>query len=157
MTDNFTVLDGDVIKSAIGIAKNLISLARESSSKGVDSEYAESLSSLTADMYEAIMDARIETLAAQEMQAKQANKIRELEMTIRDNDNWEAEKARYVLVECGGLFVYKLREDTVRRDEPMHYICPHCYENRDKSILQGYGMGHYCLNCKGKFGNLQAT
>ena len=157
MIDNFTDLDGDAIKSAIRIARNLISLARESSSKGVDSEYAESLNSLATDMYESIMDAQIKTLASQEVQAEQANRIRELEQAVRDTDNWEAEKARYILVENDGLFVYKLREYTVGSGEPLHYICPRCYENRIKSILQGYGMGHYCLNCKGIFGNLQTS
>ena len=141
MIDNLTGLDGDAIKSAIGIAKDLISLARESRSRGVDTKYGESLNSLTADMYEAIMEARVDTLVSQEMQAKQANKIRELERHIREYENWESEKARYNLVENGGCFVYKLCEDPMQRGEPLHYICPRCYENKTKSILQGLCRG----------------
>ena len=65
-------------------------------------------------------------------------KVRELEATIAEYDNWEAEKDRYELyqIKPSGGFAYRLRKECVQDAEPNHYICPNCYENRRKSILQ---------------------
>lgn len=66
----------------------------------------------------------------------------EFEAKLINLANWQQEAQRYKLCElCSGVLVYALKEDH-QDSEPMHYICPNCYENNRKSILQSRGMGY---------------
>ena len=50
--------------------------------------------------------------------------------------DWNAQAAGYELKEiASGVFVYASKEDAERAD-PAHWLCPNCYEARNKSILQ---------------------
>lgn len=63
--------------------------------------------------------------------------------------DWEAEKARYELVELyDGALAYAVK-DMMRGGEPLHYICPACYQQGKKSILQGatWHLGEHSLLC----------
>ena len=74
---------------------------------------------------------------------------------MRSRD-WEEEKARYVLAPTStsseeAAIAYKLRDEARRDDEPTHFICPYCYEDRIKSILQTTGRsGVLCPRCNGR-------
>jgi len=73
----------------------------------------------------------------------------ELEREIVSLKDWEAEKARYELVELyEGALAYAVKE-AMRGGEPFHYICPACYQQRKKSILQGatWHLGEHSLTC----------
>ena len=152
MTDDGSIFHPVNLKTAFDIGKTLVSFARQAESKGLDSQYAAELNSKIADIQFALMDAQADALASQEAQAKQSTRIRELEQTISEFENWEAEKARYRLVEVGWVFIYLLRKEAAREDEPPHYICPHCYNHGKKSILQYYrGMKLTCPDCETDF------
>ena len=145
MTDDVSLFNLDNIKTAANIAKTFIPLIQEARSKGLDAQYAAELNGKIADMQFALIDAQSDALASQEAQSKQSVRIRELEQTIAEFDDWEAEKARYELVNTSsdkGAFVYLLREETAG-DEPLHYICPKCYNRRVKSILQSRMLRNY--------------
>ncbi len=81
-----------------------------------------------------------------------------LENKLVDISNWNKEASRYQLYElCPGVLVYALKENE-SSTEPAHYICPNCYEENRKSILQSEGIGyggtkHVCSNpsCKSEF------
>jgi hypothetical protein len=67
---------------------------------------------------------------------------------------WEAEKKRYVLTDFGGgTFAYALKNEAAN-GEPMHRLCPNCYNQGHKSILHfefvtAVGQEKYlCPNCK---------
>ena len=50
--------------------------------------------------------------------------------------DWNAQAARYELKEIAtGVFVYASKNDTEGTD-PAHWLCPNCYQDRNKSILQ---------------------
>ena len=156
MTDDASILNLGNLKAVADIAKTFIPLIQEAKSKGLDSQYAAELNGKITDMQFALIDAQSDALASQEAQSKQSARIRELEQTIAEFDNWEAEKARYRLVNASsneGAFVYLLRGETAE-DEPLHYICPKCYEGKIKSILQ-LGFYHYhqahCPECTTAF------
>ena len=73
----------------------------------------------------------------------------ELEQEVMRLKDWETEKARYELVELhDGALAYAVKE-TVRGAEPFHYICPACYQQGKKSILQGatWSYGEHTLAC----------
>lgn len=60
-----------------------------------------------------------------------------LKQEIIDANNWEAESDKYTLTEVGGRngIVYALKPE-YETTAPRHYLCPSCYEEKHKSILQ---------------------
>jgi hypothetical protein len=69
---------------------------------------------------------------------------------------WDAEKGRYELKEVGpGAFARAVKPD-VQGSDPMHYICPTCYEQGKKTPLQALsqmeqrraGDIRTCFTCK---------
>ena len=161
MTEDVSLFSA--IKPVADIVKTLAPIVREARSKGLDPQYADDLNNVIANMQGAVLDAQSDALTAQQIQSEQAARISELERTIAEFENWEAEKARYRLVDIGpigGVFVFLLREEAMRQDEPPHYICPRCYHNRVKSILQWkpfQGDAISCLECKSSFDGTPGT
>lgn len=91
---------------------------------------------------------------AQQDYATLAQKVSELEAKLASYEDWESQKLRYELKDHGngGVFAYALKAG-VEPPEPAHSICPDCYQNRQKSILQtemrAPGMSHVlvCRMC----------
>ena len=87
------------------------------------------LQGLVSDAYTATIEARADQLTMQDQ-------IHELKSELMKFENWETEKERYELKEVvSGRFVYATKEP-VESGEPPHKICPNCYGNRIKTILQ---------------------
>lgn len=59
-----------------------------------------------------------------------------LNKRLIEMENWEAESRKYTLAEIAeGVFVYSLKADQ-KNNTPPHWLCPNCYQNKKKSILQ---------------------
>ena len=59
---------------------------------------------------------------------------RELKEKIEKMDRWAQTSSKYELYEiCSGVHLYSLKKGAT--NEPEHYVCPNCFENRNKSIL----------------------
>ncbi len=95
-------------------------------------------------------------LTAQAQQAALVERVGELEAEVARFETWEAEKQRYKLQRFEpGVFLWCLKEDA-QPPEPGHSLCPNCYEQRCKSILQtewksGPIEKMYCPACKSDF------
>lgn len=76
-------------------------------------------------------------LEAREAYSALLDKVGELEQELRTHETWESEKQRYELKPHGErqALAYALKEGTEPL-EPTHSICPDCYQERRKSILQ---------------------
>lgn len=79
----------------------------------------------------------------------------EVERRLIEIEDWKSEALKYELKQVStGAFVYVLKHDEDSAT-PTHWLCPRCYEERQKSILQraGYiqhlGYKYFCLRCKG--------
>jgi hypothetical protein len=84
----------------------------------------------------AIMDAQAGAIEAQQAHATDVRHIADLEAEITHLKTWDGEKERYELKAIGsGAFVYALKPD-VAAGEPSHWLCPNCYQKREKRILQ---------------------
>jgi hypothetical protein len=84
----------------------------------------------------AVIELQEKILAAQSAQAALIEIVPKLEDEVAGFETWYAEKQRYELKEFGrGAFAYALKVDA-QRGEPAHLICPTCYENHRKSLLQ---------------------
>jgi transcription initiation factor IIE alpha subunit len=63
---------------------------------------------------------------------------------------WNSEANKYHLIEiCPGVFVYASNDE----NQPRFWLCPHCFENRERSILQLdnksiEGTDYLCPRCK---------
>jgi len=100
-----------------------------------------------------IVSAQEGALAAQEAQSALSKRVCELEKEVADLKAWDAEKEKYQLTKITrGVFAYALKEQAGTR-EPNHYICPNCYEDGHKAILQteprfpGFADVLVCLRC----------
>jgi hypothetical protein len=84
----------------------------------------------------AILETQGSLLAAQEAQTANLKRIDELEAKIVELSAWEGEKKRYQLQAFPtGVLAYVLKPDDAA-GEPSHRLCPHCYQESRKSILQ---------------------
>lgn len=60
----------------------------------------------------------------------------ELEKKLIEREQWVATERDYELQSIGpGVFVYAYKK-TIEAAEPPHWLCPRCYEEERKSILQ---------------------
>lgn len=113
------------LKAAMDIAKGL------NASAG-----AVAINDAKIALQSAILEAQGGLLAAQETQTANLKQIDQLEARIVQMDAWEREKERYQLQEFPtGALVYVLKEGDAA-GEPPHRICPACYQDGHKSILQ---------------------
>ncbi len=92
--------------------------------------------------------------AAQDEQFALVERVNHLEKELTRFENWEREKQRYKHHDFGGsTFAYTLKESE-QGGEPPHNLCPNCYDQGHKSILQGSGISHDkrenfdCPKCK---------
>lgn len=105
----------------------------------------------------AIIELQEKILSAQEATAEARDRLRELETQLSDRNAWDAKAARYALKDYGGgTFAYELRQDQAN-GEPLHRLCPSCFEDRKRGILQfqfrsDNGQDRYqCGCCKREF------
>lgn len=65
--------------------------------------------------------------------------------------DFQSDLGRYDLWETpAGAIVYRLREAEAN-NQPLHYLCPSCIENKRKSILQGHAEWRECSTCKAEY------
>jgi hypothetical protein len=82
-----------------------------------------------------LLDAQAKLFSAQTEYEKLAESKRQLEQKIMDYEKWDADAARYKLQEIAdGIFVYSLQTEHAA-GEPIHWLCPNCFNQRQKSIL----------------------
>lgn len=101
-----------------------------------------------------MLDAQNAALAANEERAALVQRVSGLEQEVARLRAWDSEKERYELKQWGdGAFAYTLKE-TETSSEPLHAICPGCYQRGTKSILQSNGEiqvhkhAWNCFSCK---------
>ena len=113
------------LKAAMDIAKGLNATAG-----------AVAINDAKIQLQSAILEAQGALLAAQESQTANLKRIDELETKIVKLDAWESEKKRYELREFPtGVLAYVLKEND-QSSEPPHRVCPQCYQESHKSLLQ---------------------
>ena len=90
-----------------------------------------------ASLNSAVIELQEKILTAQQAQATLLSRVGELEEEVANFKTWETDKQRYVLKQVGynGTLVYEQKEG-VEGGEAPHSICPDCYQNARRSILQ---------------------
>jgi Zn finger protein HypA/HybF involved in hydrogenase expression len=133
------------IKTATEITQDFIALKVDAA-----------VSAKAVELNRILSDILQQLLSSQTEQAAQASRIRDLEAEIMHLKHWKNEKKRYGLQELvSGTFVYRVKPG-MEKGEPVHDLCPHCYQQDVKSILQRSGttngcVSHICPHCKTVF------
>jgi hypothetical protein len=92
------------------------------------------------EMQAEISSALASAITAQTDQFAALDRVRELEKEVTELKAWDVEKSRYELKEVGpGAFARAVKPDA-RGSDPMHYICPTCYERGKKTPLQALSL-----------------
>jgi hypothetical protein len=103
-----------------------------------------------------IMSAQQSALAAQTAQSSLINRVSALEGEVADLKAWDAEKQNYNVQRFNpGVFLYVLKPEA-QTSEPPHKLCPNCYVQGNKAILQTEWRDEHieamnCLRCKATF------
>ena len=109
------------------------------------------------ELQQVILAAQSNALTAQSDLFGLNDRIRQLEEEKAKLEAWKAERDRYQLRDFGGnTFAYELKEDKAQGD-PIHRLCPICFDSGNKAILQfsfrdGGGQDRYdCFRCKAMY------
>lgn len=94
-----------------------------------------------------LIDLQTQFLAVHAQYQDLAEAKRKVEQKLVAYENWDAEAARYQLQEvAGGIFVYVLKPENAG-GEPIHWLCPNCFQRREKSILTKPTVDHLNYKC----------
>jgi len=121
------------LKGAAEITQGLLAFKTDAavSTKAVE------LNRIIADVQQQLFSAQMDYAAA-------VSRIRDLETQVVQLENWAQEKERYQLHELvPGTLVYRVKP-SMQGTEPMHDLCPRCYQEGIKSILQSIGIEKMC-------------
>lgn len=103
------------------------------------------LSAKTLELNQIIIAMQQQLFAAQSLHRAQADQIKDLEDRIASMQSWEAEKQHYK------PFRYDNKSVVFRpvSDSESYDLCPACFDNRKKSILQynGTDKGYKAYKC----------
>lgn len=140
--------------SAIGSAISAINGIKDIAQAMIGLRDAAAVQEKRIEFQDKIIQAQQAIMAAQEERTTLVQRVDELEKQLARFKAWETEKKRYELKEVDvGAFVYALKGG-VASSEPPHWLCAHCYEAGNKSILQrAEGLSIYdvwwrCPDCR---------
>ena len=142
----------DVIASAFGTLKTASDITQGLLALKTDA----AVSTKAVELNRVIAEVQQQLFTAQTDYAAVLGRVRELEAEIVQFKNWEQEKQRYELHQLApGTLVYRVKSE-MQGPEPVHDLCPNCYQDGVKSILQnsGFTKGHdsfSCPRCKALF------
>ena len=121
--------------SVLGALQKMSNIIKDWASFATDKERAAKIGEINGQ----ILAAQTSAIQANAAQASLIEQIGTLKTELTRFETWDREKIRYELRHVGdGSFAYVLKQDT-GDSEPTHWICPNCYENRKRSILQPAG------------------
>jgi hypothetical protein len=120
------------IPTALAALSNLRTLTKAVADSKVDAALREQ----AIESGFAIIDAQNAIISLQSQYQSLLEEKDRLKQSLIEMKNWETESAKYELTQIAeGLFVYALK-DNYKPTTPPHWLCPDCYQNGKKSILQ---------------------
>ncbi|NWK80350.1 hypothetical protein [Aquitalea sp. LB_tupeE] len=135
----------DVIAGAFGTLKTASDIAQGLLALKTDT----AVSTKALELNRVIADVQQQLFTAQTDYATVLRRVQDLEAQIVQFKDWQHEKQRYQLYELApATLVYRVKPD-MQNGEPVHDLCPNCYQDGIKSILQnnGYVKSHDSLTC----------
>jgi hypothetical protein len=121
------------ISGALGALQKASDIVKKWTSSSTDKERATEIIELNRE----IETAQRRAITANAAQTSLIQEVETLKAEIARFETWDTEKTRYELKPTGhkNILVYSLKEDAQPPEYP-HSICPNCYQERKKRILQ---------------------
>ena len=141
MTDVGAILSlGVHLKTATDLLKNVLDLlGRTSSVSKVSNQTWKALNAEVRQLTAEIAAANALALAAQSDQFTLSNRVRALEEKLMQREDWKAQQERYVLQAVAPTAVAYVLKPGMESAEPPHWLCPQCFMQHRKSVLQFAG------------------
>lgn len=125
--------------------------------KGLKSSHdARTIANAQAKIEEQLFTIRAEALALQEKHLTVIHEKEELIKKVMEFEQWEKTESEYELKQIvRGTRVYSYK-NSQQSTIPMHWLCPNCWNDRKKSILQAEfdaeeEAKYFCPKCKFSF------
>lgn len=100
-----------------------------------------------ADVKLALSELTMQIANAQMANSDLKHKLTALKDELAKTQAFQSDLDRYELWETPtSSIVYRLREEA-SENQPLHYLCPNCIEDKRKSILQGTEYSRDCGTC----------
>src|SRR6266542_2735441 len=133
------MVDMAAIAGAAGALKSALDLAKTALGMRDPALIRAKISEMQGEISSALASA----ITAQTDQLAMLNRVGDLEKEVARFKAWDAEKDRYALEERPpGVFVWTLKQEAAKPGEPIHCICPTCYQRDKKSVLQAGETSH---------------
>lgn len=135
------------IAAALSSATHATKIVRGLSKLSRDSE----INVAVIDLQQTILELQSKIIEIQAKYDELAASKEEVAAKLTRYEDWERQAARYQLHELvQGIFVYTLKPGQ-EMGEPAHYLCPNCFQDRQRSILHkpsASHTNHVCDRCK---------
>lgn len=107
-----------------------------------------------SDICDRIIAAQSQTLALQTENLTLIQDKNDLNKKLIEFESWKKTESEYDLTEiCHKRFIY-VSKKSAESAQPEHWLCPNCWQQKRKSILQGKPDRQYmCPACKFEFFN----
>ena len=126
------IMDIALIQSAMSSLNSAANIAKAILNLKVSTE----VQGKVVELQSLILAAQSDALSANAAQTEMADQIQALKDEISCIQAWEKQVTRYQLFSpWTGTLVYALRESE-KESEPAHWICTHCYSERQRGFLQ---------------------
>jgi hypothetical protein len=135
------MMDIATIGAAAAGIKTVIDLATDLGNTHTDNKVRDPLNDAAkklGDAYATLFNMRDELFQLQD-----SNRL--LQDEVKKHTDWQITTEDYQLDQCaGGAMVYKYTKE----DKPNHYLCPNCFADQEKRVLQDMDCGTYkCIKC----------
>ena len=142
---------GDTLQAVVSGLQMLRPLIGGGGQQESGSESNQDLKNVFIDLQDAVLSVQSIALESQNERSRLLSRIADLEKQIKSDNDWAKDKDRYKLVSWGSAHVYALRKEVQQEGEPIHRVCPYCYEEQSKAILQKLDFKLRCGRCDAEF------
>jgi hypothetical protein len=126
-------MDISIIQAAVTSMRTAYDIAKGMQSLNTMSE----VQSTVIVLQKAILEAQEAALDGKRQLLEAEEEMRGLRAQIARATEWDADKSRYTLTTAnGGSTVFALKGSAKREGEPAHYLCPNCFYDGRRSLLQ---------------------
>jgi hypothetical protein len=122
--------------------------------KGLKSAYDQhTIVQAQSEIIEKLLALQMDALSLQEKHSALIHEKEELEKKVLEAQKWSETESQYELKQVvPGKIVRSYKKPSESTDPP-HWLCPNCWEDKKKSVLQGHlNMGDAwdfsCLRCR---------
>jgi hypothetical protein len=134
-------MDIATVGAAVSGFKTAIDIVTDLSKSHTDSKITDPLNEAAkklGDAYATLFSMQTELFQLQESKLA-------LQDELKQHTDWQITGKDYQLEKAlGGGMVYKYTKE----DQPNHYLCPNCFQDKQKRILQEAASGYYqCVHC----------